>query len=351
MSDLSARLGIAHPIVQAPMAGSQGSRLAIAVCEAGGLGSLPCAMLTLQAMQSELRCIKSATSAPFNVNFFCHEVPVRDAGRETAWRRRLLPYYNELGISQENIPESPPRAPFSAEMADLLGEFEPAVVSFHFGLPTRALVNRVKAWGSLVMSTATTVDEARWLEANGADVIIAQGFEAGGHRGMFLTTDITTQVGTMALVPQVVHAVNVPVIAAGGIASSAGVHAALALGAGAAQIGTAFLLCAESATSAVHRAALKSEAASHTTITNVFTGRPARAIINRALLEIGPMNSGAPEFPLAVTAMFPLRVGHEERGSSEFTPLWAGQGASACREISATELVRELAAAERATGV
>ncbi|MBC8088767.1 MAG: nitronate monooxygenase [Phycisphaerae bacterium] len=333
------------------MAGSQGSRLAIAVCEAGALGSVPCAMLTLHDMQTELRAIKDATNAPFNVNFFCHEAPTRDATRESAWRRRLLPYYNELGISQDSIFESAPRAPFSSGMADLLEEFEPAVVSFHFGLPTRALVDRVKAWGSLIMSTATTVAEAQWLEANGADVIIAQGFEAGGHRGMFLTTDITTQIGTLALVPQVVRAVSVPVIAAGGIGSSAGVQAALALGAGAAQVGTAFLLCTESSTSAVHREALKSERAVHTGITNIFTGRPARAIINRAVREIGPMDSRAPEFPLAVTAMFPLRAKLEERGNSEFTPLWAGQNASACREISAADVVRELSSADRTTTV
>lgn len=344
VGELTDRLGVLHPIVQAPMAGSQGSRLAIAVCNAGGLGSLPCAMLTLHDMQAEIRAIKAATSAPFNVNFFCHEAPVRDASREGAWRQHLLPYYEEFGLSQEHIAESSPRAPFSAAMADVLEEFAPPVVSFHFGLPERALVQRVKSWGSLVMSTATTVDEARWLEANGADVIIAQGVEAGGHRGMFLTTDITTQVGTMALVPQVVNAVRVPVIAAGGIATSAGVRAALSLGAAAVQVGTAFLLCPEASTSATHRAVLASEAAQHTALTNIFTGRPARGVVNRAIREIGPMSVVAPAFPLAVTAMFPLRAALEAKGSSDFSPLWAGQYASACRAVPAADVVRELVA-------
>lgn len=341
MNEFATRLGLAHPIIQAPMAGSQGSKLAIAVCNAGGLGSLPCAMLTPNDMRTELGVIKQRTDAPFNVNFFCHQTPARDAAREATWRERLLPYYNELGIAQESILEAPPRAPFSAEMAELLSEFEPAVVSFHFGLPARVLVDRVKKWGALVMSTATTVREAQWLEANGADVVIAQGNEAGGHRGMFLETDITTQIGTMALVPQIVSAVNIPVVAAGGVATASGVQAALALGASAVQIGTAFLLCPEASTSAIHRAALKSDDAKHTAITNIFTGRPARGIVNRAIRELGPISDVAPAFPLAATAMFPLRARFEEQGSDEFSPLWAGQNVTGNRERPAADLVRE----------
>ncbi|MEO7996029.1 MAG: nitronate monooxygenase, partial [Gemmatimonadaceae bacterium] len=319
MNELVERLGIPQPIVQAPMAGSQGSRLALAVCNAGGLGSLPCAMLTMHDMQAELRAIKQQTERPFNVNFFCHQSPARDALRDATWRRQLLPYYHELGIAQDDILEAPARAPFNAEMAELLSEFEPAVVSFHFGLPARALVDRVKQWGAVVMSTATTVDEARWLEANGADVVIAQGYEAGGHRGMFLTTDITTQVGTMALIPQMVAAVKVPVIAAGGISTSAGVRAAMTLGASAVQVGTAFLFCPEASTSAVHRSALNSERATHTAITNVFTGRPARGIVNRAVRELGPISELTPAFPLAATAMFPLRAKFESQGNEDFS--------------------------------
>ena len=236
------------------------------------------------------------------------------------------------------------RAPFGSEVADVLDEFRPAVVSFHFGLPSPELLARVRSWGSKVLSSATTVDEARWLEARGVDAIIAQGFEAGGHRGMFLSDDLTTQVGTLALVPQIVNAVKTPVIAAGGIADAKGVAAALALGAAGVQVGTAYLLCPEATTSAVHRAALKSEAARHTALTNVFTGRPARAIVNRVMREVGPISAAVPAFPLAASAIAPLRAHAESLGSGDFSPLWSGQNASGCKEISAAQLTRELAA-------
>ena len=337
-------LGTELPIIQAPMAGVQGSALAVAVSNAGGLGSLPCAMLTRDAMRRELAAIKAQTDKPFNVNFFCHAPPVRDAGREAAWRAALSAYYEEFGIDGDTVPAGPGRAPFSSEAADILEEFRPAVVSFHFGLPSSDLLRRVKSWGSKVLSSATTVAEAHWLEARGADAIIAQGLEAGGHRGMFLSEDLTTQVGTFALLPQIVRDVKVPVIAAGGIADAKGVAAAMALGAAAVQIGTAYLLCPEATTSAVHRAALKSETARHTAITNLFSGRPARGIVNRVMNEVGPISSAAPAFPLAASAMAPLRARAESRGSPDFSPLWCGQNASGCREISAAELTRELAA-------
>jgi nitronate monooxygenase len=217
-------------------------------------------------------------------------------------------------------------------------------VSFHFGLPARDLLERVKRWGSKVLASATTVDEARWLEEHGADAVIAQGVEAGGHRGIFLTDDLTTQLGTFALLPQVVAAVRVPVIAAGGIADAKGVKAAMALGAAAVQVGTAYLLCPEATTSAVHRAALKSDAARHTALTNLFTGRPARGILNRVMREKGPINPAVPQFPLATGAIAPLRAKAEARGSGDFSPLWSGQNASGCREIPAAQLTRELAA-------
>lgn len=336
--------GIELPIVQAPMAGVQGSALAIAVSAAGGLGSLPCAMLSLDALRKELAAIKAATDRPFNVNFFCHTPPAADARREAAWRAALAPYYAEFGIDADSIPAGPGRAPFSVEAAEVLAEFRPAVVSFHFGLPSAELLARVKAWGAKVLSTATTVAEARWLEAHGADAIIAQGLEAGGHRGLFLTDDLTTQLGTFALLPQVVQAVNVPVIAAGGIADARGVAAAMALGAAGVQVGTAYLLCPEATTTAIHRAALKSEAACHTAITNVFTGRPARGIVNRIIRELGPISPAAPAFPLATSAVAPLRAKAEAQGSGEFSPLWSGQNASGCKEIPAAELTRALAA-------
>ena len=337
-------LGTELPIIQAPMAGVQGSALAVAVSNAGGLGSLPCAMLSLDTMRNELAAIKAGTGRPFNVNFFCHVPPAPSAEREAAWRAALSPYFKEFGIDADSIPAGPGRSPFSSEAADVLSEFKPAVVSFHFGLPSAELLARVKAWGSKILSSATTVEEARWLEAHGVDAIIAQGLEAGGHRGLFLSEDLSTQVGTFALLPQIVREVKLPVIAAGGIADAKGVAAAMALGAAGVQIGTAYLLCPEATTSAVHCAALKSEAARHTALTNLFTGRPARGIVNRIMKELGPISTATPTFPLATSAIAPLRAKAESRGSADFSPLWCGQNASGCKKIPAAELTRALAA-------
>jgi nitronate monooxygenase len=331
------------PIIQAPMAGVQLSALAVAVSRAGGLGSLPCAMLEPGAMRKELIELRSQCSRPYNVNFFCHEPPSPAPEVEAAWLAALAPYYEELGVDTGAIPKGPARIPFDAEAAAVLEEFRPPVVSFHFGLPSAELFARVKAMGSKVLSSATTVEEALWLERHGVDAVIAQGAEAGGHRGMFLSDDIATQVGTFALVPQVVKAVKVPVIAAGGIADAKGVAAAMALGASGVQVGTAYLLCPEATTGSVHRTALRSEAARVTVLTNVFTGRPARGIVNRLMREVGPISPLAPQFPLAAPALAPLRARAESLGSGDFSPLWSGQNASGCREIPAAELTRELA--------
>lgn len=334
-------LDILPPIVQAPMAGVQNHRLAASVCEAGGLGSLPAAMLSLPDLQSELQALHQSTQNPYNVNFFCHAPPAPDDARQQAWHRTLAPYYRELGLDPETIPTGPGRVPFSAEAAHVLEAFRPAVVSFHFGLPSPELVARVKSWGSLVLSSATTVAEALWLQAHGADAIIAQGLEAGGHRGMFLTDELSTQVGTFALLPQIVQAVQLPVIAAGGISSAAGIAAAKALGAAGVQIGTAYLCSHEATTSALHRSALQSPAAQHTALTTLFSGRPARGIVNRLMRELGPLNAAAPAFPLATAAIAPLRAAAEAAGSSDFTPLWSGQNASGCRDLPAADITRE----------
>jgi nitronate monooxygenase len=335
--------GIALPVIQAPMAGVQGSALAIAVSEAGGLGSLPCPLLGPDQIRQEVKAITSATSKPYNVNFFVHREPAPEPERDAAWRKLLAPYYAELGINPSAISAGPARRPFDHDAADVLEAFKPPVVSFHFGLPSATLVTRVKSWGAKIISSATTVDEARYLEAHGADAVIAQGAEAGGHRGMFLTSDVSTQVGTMALVPQIVQAVQLPVIAAGGIGDRHGVGAVMAAGAAAVQVGTAYLLCPEATTSKVHRASLKSDAAKVTAITNVFTGRPARAIVNRLMRELGPMSAAAPTFPLAAAAVLPLRMEAEKRGIDDFSSMWAGQNARLCRETSAADLTKELA--------
>lgn len=339
MSSIDQLFGLDLPIIQAPMGGVQGSALAIAVSNAGGLGSLPCALLSVDAIRAELTAIARATTKPYNVNFFCHTPPGSDPAREQAWRNRLQPYYDELKI---DLPSGAGavRTAFSHETADVLTEFKPPVVSFHFGLPASDLLDRVRAWGAKILSSATTVDEARWLEARGVDAIIAQGLEAGGHRAHFLSHDLTLQLGTFALVRQIVNAVRVPVIAAGGIADAAGVAAMRALGAAGVQVGTAYLLCPESTTTAIHRAALAN--AGHTALTNVFTGRPARGIVNRFVREVGPMSDLAPDFPLAAGAAAPLRQAAEARGSSDFSPLWSGQNASGCAAIPAADLTRQL---------
>lgn len=328
-------------IVQAPMAGAQGVAMAAAVTNAGGLGSLPAAMLTADGLRAQLRELRAATSGPFNVNFFCHAPPVVDDARERAWRERLAPYYAELGIELPPAGAGAARAPFDDAFCDVIVETPPAIVSFHFGLPAPALVERVQRAGVTVWSSATTVDEARWLAARGVDAIIAQGAEAGGHRGMFLTDDVTTQLGTFALVPQVAAATKLPVIAAGGIADARGVAAARALGAVAVQVGTAYLLCPEATTSAVHRAALAGDG--HTAITNVFTGRPARSIVNRLVREVGPLSALAPAFPLATANVVPLRAAAEQAGRGDFTPLWSGQNRTGCAAVPAAQITRALA--------
>ena len=324
------------------MAGSQGSALAIAVSNAGGLGSLPCATLSIDQIRQELGTITAATSKPYNVNFFVHRQPQADEAREAAWRQVLAPYYAQLGNDQSAFQGGPDRLPFSDEAADLLEAFKPPVVSFHFGLPSEPHLARLKRWGAKILSSATTVEEARWLEARGVDAVIAQGLEAGGHRGIFLSEDLDTQVGTFALVQQIAKAVNVPVIAAGGIADANGVKAARQLGAAGVQVGTAYLLCPEATTSAVHRAALKSDGAAVTALTNVFTGRPARGIVNRLMREIGPMHASAPTFPLAATAIFALRSKAEPRAVNDFTSMWAGQNVRRGTDLPAAQLTREL---------
>jgi nitronate monooxygenase len=339
---LTELVGIEHPIVLAPMAGAVDARLAIEVAESGGLGSLPVATLNEQQMREQIAKIRAATGRPLNVNFFCHTPPELNNAREARWRDRLKPYYEELGIDPAAPVPSSNRTPFDAALCEAMEELRPEVVSFHFGLPDASLVRRVKAAGAVVMSSATTADEARWLEDHGADVVIAQGFEAGGHRGIFLTDDLASQVGTFALVPQVVDAVKVPVIAAGAITDARGIAAAFALGAAAVQIGTAYMFCPESTISPVHRAALKASRSDATVLTNLMTGRAARGIANRLIREVGPISDQAPEFPLAGGALAPLRAKAEAAGSGDFSPMWSGQAASLGREMPARQLTAKL---------
>jgi nitronate monooxygenase len=337
-------LGIDIPIIQAPMAGANGSAMAAAVSEAGGLGSLPCAMLSVAQARSEITAIRQRTSRPINVNFFCHREPAPNPAALAAWKARLARYYMELALDAESAAAGPGRGPFDEAFCAMVEEVRPKVVSFHFGLPDPGLFNRVKQLGTRILCSATSVDEARVLEDRGCDAVVAQGYEAGGHQGMFLSTDPSRQVGTLALVPQIVDAVRIPVIAAGGIADGRGIVAAFALGADAVQIGTAYLLCPESIITPLHREALKTAPDNASALTNVFTGRPARGIVNRLISEAGPIARDAPEFPLAAGAVMPLRARAESLGSTDFSPLWTGQAGRLAREMPAGDLTRTLAA-------
>jgi len=340
-------------LVQAPMAGSQNHQLASAVFKAGGLGSIPAAMLNAEQLQNELLAFQTSMAhghhsqiwgaqLPVNVNFFCHTPPAAQPEQEAAWRLKLTSTYQAHGIDPASVGSGPGRSPFSEESLQLMGHFKPAVVSFHFGLPKAEWVKQLKAWGLQIWSSATTIEEAQWLEQHGADAIIAQGLEAGGHRGMFLTADLNTQVSTLALVPQIVKAVKLPVIAAGGISNPAAVRAAKALGASAVQAGTAFLTSHEATTSALHRKALMSPLARHTALTNLFSGRPARGIVNKFMQDFGPLNPEAPAFPLATAAVAPLRAAAEAQGSSDYSPLWSGQNASDCEALPAADIAHKL---------
>jgi nitronate monooxygenase len=331
------------PIVLAPMAGVMDADLVIAAAQGGALGSLPCGMLSVEKAREQMNIVRQRVSAPINMNFFCHEPADADPKREAGWKQRLSVYYEELGLNPAAPVNAANRAPFDAAMCGLVEELKPEIVSFHFGLPDRALLARVKNAGCIVMSSATIVKEAIWLEENGADVIIAQGAEAGGHRGMFLTENIAEQPGTFALVPQVVDAVKVPVIAAGGIADGRGIAAAFALGASGVQIGTAYLRCPESRVIAPARAALAQASDDTTLITNVMTGRPARGVANRVMREVGPVSPDAPAYPHAATALAPLKAAAEKLGRVDFTNLWAGQAVRMGREMPAAELTRALA--------
>jgi nitronate monooxygenase len=329
-------------VVQAPMAGAQDEELASAVAEVGALGSLPCALLSPITLAEQLAKFRQRRDAPINLNFFCHRPPSPSPEALAAWRTRLEPYYRELELDSAE-PAAGSRRPFDDEMCELIERLRPEVVSFHFGLPEQSLLSRVRATGARILASATTVAEARVLEAAGVHAIIAQGAEAGGHRGTFLTPSDDAELGTFALLPQVVDAVRVPVIAAGGIADGRGVAAARALGASAVQVGTAYLRCRESRISEAHRRALEDVRDDSTRVTNVFTGRRARGIVNRLMRDLGVIDAQVPPFPLAAAALAPLRARAEAAGSGDFSPLWAGQAAALATNTDARELTLRLA--------
>ncbi len=338
---LMQQLGIDRPIIVAPMAGAAGPDLAIAALKAGALGSLPCALLTPEQIVEQVAQVRTAAPGPINLNYFCHDMPEEDESDDAEWRAVLAPYYAEYAVTP---PTSPPalRLPFSDALCAAVEATRPEVVSFHFGLPGPALFARVKATGAVILASATTVREAIWLAEQGVDAVIAQSIEAGGHASTFLDGSPETQMGLFALLPQIVDAVDVPVIAAGGIMDGRGIAAAFLLGASAVQMGTAFLHTSESRISPMHRKALTSPEAEQSQFTTLFSCRPARGIPNRLMRELGAMHASAPPFPHASAALAPLRAKAEAAGDPAFSSLWAGQAARLGRAMGAAELIDAL---------
>ena len=344
--------GIEHPILLSPMANAGTVELAIAVGEGGGLGALPCGMIGPEQIRKSIDIIRQRISRPINLNFFCHPEPSYDAAKDARWRHRLARFYEELGVDPKANTAPAPVPPFDEDTCALVEDYRPEVVSFHFGLPHKRLLARVKGTGARVISSATTVAEARWLEDHGCDAVIAQGYEAGGHRGMFLEDDVATQVGTLALIPQVADAVSIPVIAAGGIADGRGIAAALMLGASAVQIGTAYLRCPESGFKPIQQDVLRRARDDSTALANVFTGKPARAAANRFARELGFIDGEVPAYPLPSGDFAPLRGKAEADGLADFAYVLFGQSAPLARDIPASDLTKILAreALERLRG-
>ncbi len=315
-------LGTQKPFIQAPMAGTDTPDMVVAVTRAGGLGSLACAMLTPAQIHESFSYIRQHTDKTVNLNFFCHRRCEKSARQQAHWKARLLPYYQQLGIDINSVAPAATRVPFDDTFCAVVEELRPGVVSFHFGLPDEQLLRRVKGANNIVMSSATTAQEARWLEQHGCDIVIAQGSEAGGHRGMFLTDDLSSQQKTADLLPEIIAAVSVPVVAAGGICDAQSIQQALRAGAAGVQVGTAYLFCKEARVAPLHRDMLKTDRP--TALTNIFSGRPARGIVNRLMHEVGPMSPDAPDFPHASDYITPLRQASEKAGRVDFMQMWSG---------------------------
>ena len=335
-------VGLDYPIIQAPMASFATAELAIAVSNSGGLGSLGCSRDTPQSLEALASEVRAGTNRPFNLNFFAHREPAPSAARCDQVARFLAPHYHEQGIEPVSAPVQSPIAPFGDEVLAALLRIQPAVVSFHFGLPQEAAVRALRDAGCLIVSSATTVTEAKALVANGVDAVVAQGWEAGGHRGAFSAEAEDVGVGTLALVPQIVDAVPVPVIAAGGIGDARGVAAAFMLGASAVQMGTAFLSCPEARVTDVHRRAIAGARDDDTCLSRGFSGRPARVKANHYTRLMAEYESELPDYPLMYPFSAPLVQRSAERGEEDWNCLFYGQAASLNRALPAAQLMNLL---------
>ena len=337
--------GVKHPIIQAPMAGSTTVELVAAVSNAGGIGSMGYSETPSATIWEDAQKIRTLTDKPFNLNFFAHDAPANKPEIIESARERLRPFYSAAGLSEIPQDVSKPLLTFTEERLELLLDIKPPLVSFHFGLPGSAAIESLKKAGCRILCSATTTAEAISLEQSGVDIVIAQGWEAGGHRGSFDVNHDDHGVGTMALVPQIVDAVNIPVIAAGGIADGRGIAAALMLGASGVQMGTAFLSCAEANVSDVHLEAIRNARDDDTRLTKAFSGRPARARRNNYIESMAAQRLALPDFPTMYTLSDPLRKASDDTLDNRF--LLYGQAAALNREMPATELVQTLVAETR----
>lgn len=333
-------LGIEHPIIQAPMAGATTPEMAAAAANSGALGSLGCAMFTPERIEQEARRTRSLTNRSINLNFFVHEAPTQDQSKAEKAHAVLASWYEKMDAG--DVPEPfEGHFPFDEAMCDAVIAASPSVVSFHFGLPDAGIVKRVKQAGIVVLSSATSVAEAHWLEQRGVDAVIAQGYEAGGHSGWFLPRGASNVAGTMALVPRIVDSVSVPVIAAGGIADGRGIAAALMLGAAGVQIGSAFLTTPESMISAVHKTAILEASGDDTMLSKAFSGRNARTVANDYASEMDKV-ADWPDFPLVNAMTGPLRKVSAETGKPDAVALWSGQAVGLNREATTAQTVARL---------
>lgn len=344
-TDFTTRLGMTLPIIQAPMAGVSTPALAAAVSQAGGLGALGLGAMDAETARLAITRTQALTDRPFCVNLFCHRPATADPAREAAWLAWLAPQFAAFGAqAPAALKEIYTSFVADDDMLQMLLQTRPAVVSLHFGLPPRKVLQALKAAGIYLMATATQLDEARRIAEAGVDAIVAQGIEAGGHRGTFDDTVQDEGLGVLALTQLLAERLPLPVIAAGGIMNGAGIAAALALGAQAVQLGTAFISCPESAADDAYRQALLGHDYVATRHTRAISGRPARAIVNR-LVELGaaPDAPPVPAYPLAYDAGKALHAAARAQGESSFAAQWAGQGAALSRGLAAADLMAALA--------